>query len=192
MRCCGRRIRGPQMSDDESRDELDEALQSLVDHGAATALESLNRLIDRAGVSDESRSGALGLRADLRFDAGDLSRARSDLLLAHGLVPPGYLRYVHELSLGSIWRAEGNPSEALKWYRSALQTCLDASGVSGGTALKNLLALVGDEIGSEDMALCRAAIARSWAILGLSGEAAKYDLTSAIAKIKEGEARLRS
>ncbi len=95
-------------------------------------------------------------------------------------------------SLGSICRAEGSPSEALKWYRSALQTCLDASGVSGGSALKNLLALVGDDIGSEDMALCRAAIARSWAVLGLSGEAATYDLATAITTIKDGETRPRS
>lgn len=180
------------MTDDESTDELHEALQSLVDHDAATALAALNRLIDRAGVSDESKSRALGLRAELRFDAGDLSGARSDLLLAHGLCGPGYLRYVHELSLGSICRAERSPSEALKWYRSALQTCLDAGDVSGGNALKNLIALVGEDIGSEDMALCRAAIAHSWAVLGLPGEAATYDLATAIAKIKEGETTPRS
>jgi hypothetical protein len=69
---------------------------------------------------------------------------------------------------------------------------LDASGVSGGTALKNLIALAGIDIDSEDMALCRAATARSWAVLGLSGEAATHDLATAITKIKEGETRPRS
>jgi hypothetical protein len=180
------------MTDENSSKELHDALQSLVDHDAATALAALNRLIDRPGVSDESKSQALGLRAELRFDVGALSGGRSDLLLAHGLAAPGYLRYVHELSLGSICRAERGPSEALKWYRSALHTCLDASGVSGGTALKNLIALVGTDINSEDMALCRAAIARSWAVLGLSGEAATHDLSTAITKIKEGETKPRS
>jgi hypothetical protein len=138
-----------------------------------------------------NRRDALGLRAELRFDAGDFSGARGDLLLAHRLASPSYLRYVHELSLGSICRAERRPSEALKWYRSALQTCLNASEVSGGTALKNFIALVGDDMGSDDIALCRAAVARSWAVLGVSGEAATHDFATAITRIKEGETRPR-
>lgn len=101
------------MTDDRSEEELHEALQCFADHDSATALATLNRVIDRDGVSDESKSRALGLRAELRFDAGDSSGARADLQLAHRLTSPGYLRYVHELSLGSICRAERRPSEAL-------------------------------------------------------------------------------
>jgi hypothetical protein len=188
------------MTDEKSTEEVqkmwlrikNEVLRNVVDHDAGTALAALNRFIDQSGVPDESKSDALGLRSELRFDAGDYSGARADLLLAHSLASVGYLKYVHELSLGSVCRAQRNPSEALKWYRSALQTCLEANGVSGGTALKSFVTLVGDDISTEDMALCRAAVARSWAVLGLSGEAATYDLASAITRIKEGETRPRS
>jgi hypothetical protein len=167
-------------------------LQSIVDHDAGTALDALNPFIDRSGVPAQFKCDALGLRAELRFDAGDYSGARADLLLAHSLASPSYLKYVHELSLASVYRAERNPSEALKWYRSALRTCVDATGVSGGTALKNFVTLVGAHISADDMVLCRAAIARSCVVLGLPGEAATRDLAAAIARIKEAETRPRS
>jgi hypothetical protein len=170
----------------------DEVLQSIVNNDTGTALATLNGFIDQSGLAAEPKSDALGLRGDLRLDAGDYSGARADLLLAHGLASVGYLRYVHELSLGSVCRAERNLSEALKWYHSALHTCLDANGVSGGTALKHFVGLVGDDISTEDMALCRAAIRRSWVVLGLPGEAATHDVAAAIMKIKEGETTPRS
>jgi hypothetical protein len=186
------------MTDEQSTEEIqemwlrikNEVLQNVVDHDTGTALPALNRFIDRSGVPAESRSDALGLRAELRFDAGDYSSSRADLLLAHSLASAGYLKYVHELSLGSVCRAERNPSEALKWYRSALQTSLDAKEVSGGTALKNFVTLLGEDISAEDLALCRAVIARSWVVLGLSGEAATHDLAVAITRIKEGETNI--
>ena len=162
------------------------------DEDQGAALAALDRFIDQSDVPPELRNDALGLRGHLRLDAGDYSGARADLLLAHTLAPVGYQRYVHELSLAGVCHAERNPSEALTWYRSALQTCLDADGVSGGTALKNVVALVGGDISQEDMALCRAAIARSWGVLGLPGEAADHDLAAAITKIKAEETRPRS
>ena len=163
-----------------------------MDEDRGTALAALDRFIDRPDVPAGLKSDALGLRGDLKRDAGDYQAARADLLLAHELAPMGYLRYVHELSLASVYSAERNPSEALKWYRSALQTCLDADGVSAGTALRKVVALLGDDISKGDMSLCRAAIARSWAVLGLPGEAATYDLATAITTIKEEETRPRS
>jgi hypothetical protein len=166
-------------------------LQNIIDLDPATALIALNSFIDRSGGAAESRSDALGLRAELRIDAGDYSSARADLLLAHSLASPGYLKYVHELSLGSVCRAEHNSSEAVKWYRSALQTSLDAKGVSGGTALKNFVSLLGEDMTAEDLALCRAVIARSWGVLGLAGEAPTDDLAAAITRIKEGETKPR-
>jgi hypothetical protein len=68
---------------------------------------------------------------------------------------------------------------------------MDANEVSGGTALKHFVALVGDDISPGDMALCRAAIARSWIVLGISGAAATHDLSAAITKIKDEETRPR-
>lgn len=187
------------MTDEQGTEEIEEmwvrikndVLHNMVELDPGTALDALNGFIDRSGVPAESRSDALGLRAELRLDAGDYSSARADLLLAHSLASAGYLKYVHELSLGSVCRAEHNPSEALRWYRSALQTCLDAKGVSGGTALKNFGSLLGEDISAEDLALCRAVIARSWDVLGLSGEAATHDLAAAITRIKDGETKPR-
>lgn len=188
------------MAEDHEMKNVDEiwerikngVLQNMVDLDPHTALVALNDFIDRSGVPAQSRGDALGLRAELRFDAGDYLSARADLLLAYSLASPGYLKYVHELSLGSLSRAEHNPSEAAKWYRSALQTCLDAKGVSGGTALTNLVRLLGEDIGAEDLALCRAVIARSWGVLGLSGEAPTHDLVAAITTIKAGETKPRN
>ena len=168
-----------------------DVLKNIVDLDTRNALVALDRFVDRSGVSATSRSDALGLRAEIRFDAGDYASARADLLLAHNLASPSYLKYVHELSLGSVCRAEHNRSEAVKWYRSALQTCLDAKGVSGGSALKQFVSLLGEDISAEDLALCRAVIARSWVVLGLTGEAATHDLAAAIATIREGETKPR-
>jgi hypothetical protein len=61
-----------------------------------------------------------------------------------------------------------------------------------GLALKHFVGLVGDDISREDTALCRAAITRSWLVLGLPGEAATHDLAAAIMRIKEEETRPRS
>ena len=188
------------MTDDNSAEDIravwvrikNEVLQSIVDHDPGTALAAVNPFIDRSGVPAELESDALGLRAELRFEAGDYRRARADLLLAHGLASPSYLKYVHEVSLASVYRAERNASEALNWYRSALRTCVEATEVSAGTALKNFVLLAGEHIGAEDIVLCRAAIARSWAVLGLSGEAPTHDLAAAIGLIKEAETRPRS
>ena len=81
-------------------------------------------------------------------------------------------------------------NEALSWYRSALHTCLDGEGISGGTALKQFLALSGQQgITSRDKELCARVVRRSWEVLALPGEPELTNVAAAIEAIRDGEAR---
>src|SRR5229473_3816977 len=106
----------------------------------AAALAAVESFLAREAWSD-LRSDALGFKADLQERLGDLEAAKEDLLTARSLVGATYARYVHELSLGAICRKQNRVAESASWFRTALHTCLEGEGISGGTALKELFAL---------------------------------------------------
>jgi predicted negative regulator of RcsB-dependent stress response len=83
-------------------------------------------------ITPEVRSSALGMKGDIQADLGDVESARETLLAARALAGSGfgkgsaYGKYVHELSLAETYVKENRLHEAISWYRSALQTCLQA------------------------------------------------------------------
>jgi hypothetical protein len=137
------------------------------------------------------RSDALGFKAQFRERLGDLKGAEEDLLTARALCGPSYGRYVHELGLGDICAKRGRPNDAAAWYQAALGTCLEAEGVSGGTALRKLLALRPEQtLTPSERTLCAKVVERSWGVLGLPDKPGAA-LESAIEAIEEGEANPR-
>jgi hypothetical protein len=153
---------------------------------ALAAVESFLALEARSDL----RSDALGFRADIQERLGDFEAAQEDLLTARSLVGATYARYVHELSLGGICRKQNRVAEAASWFRTALHTCLEGEGISGGTALKELFALYSQEaLPTEDQSLCAEVARGSWHLLGLPGQPDLSNLPGVILAIKEGEAQ---
>jgi hypothetical protein len=140
----------------------------------------------------EIRSDALGMKANLKEELGDIQGAKEDLLLARSLIGPSYGRYVHEISLGAIAERQQQSNEALGWYRAALRTCVEGQAISGGTALKKLVGLQGEkEMSAHDQALCIEATRKSWRVLNLPGQPDLADLNLTISRVKEAESKPR-
>lgn len=154
-------------------------------HGALSQLDDY-LAIERL---PEVRSDAVAFRANVRKEMGDSEAAKMDYLEARSLVPPSYTRYVDELCLGQICRDQGNIDEAANWYRKALDTCLRAKDVSGGTALQKFLEIY--RVGSltaGDRELCLKVVDLSWQVLGLPARPDHENLNRAVSVIKSGEA----
>jgi hypothetical protein len=131
-------------------------------------------------VDPELRSHALAFRAHIEERLGNTMEAKDDLLAARSLTGPNYERYVHELSLGSLFESQNLNEEAHAWYRTALNTCLLDNGTSGGTALKRLLQLCpATDLPLDDIALCSRVIEHSWRVLRLAGMPDLSDLEAA-------------
>ncbi|HEY6250924.1 MAG TPA: hypothetical protein VI685_13270, partial [Candidatus Angelobacter sp.] len=121
----------------------DQVLRSILQHINRNDLKAGLTEVDSFLSSEtipEVRSSALGMKADIQSDLGDLEAARESLLVARGLLGPSFGKYVHELSLAETYRKEKRLTEAVAWYRNALQTCVDAK-ISAGGALKKFLDL---------------------------------------------------
>ena len=92
-------------------------------------------------------------------------------------------------SLGCVSEKRESVNEAVSWYQTALRTCIEGEGISGGTALQKLLRLRAQEVlTAEDRTLCARAAQKSWQVLGLPGEPDLADISRAVSTIKEGEA----
>jgi hypothetical protein len=118
-----------------------------------------------------------------------LEGAKQDLLDARILVGPIYVRYVHELALGRLCETQGKESEAVSWYREALETCLQGAGISGGSALVGLLRLQSPQgLTPTDFDLYRRVAEQSWGVLRLPGRPNLSDSSAVLSAIKQGEA----
>jgi hypothetical protein len=155
----------------------------------AAALSAVDQFLIEES-DPELRSDALGFRADLRAQTGDLRAANEDLLAARSLTGATYLRYVHELSLGTLCRKQQQIDEAISWYRAALQTCIEGSGISAGNALSEFLRLQPqDVLTPPDRAVFFQAAEKSWRVLGVPGNPEETNLHAVVATIQDAEAR---
>lgn len=145
------------------------ALTAQRDYDAALAL--MDEILSHE-LEHDLEAEALGFRASLKEDLGDYQHARDDLLAALSVSEEGsYMRYTFELSLGGISEGLGRTDEATSWYRKALLTCINTEGISGGTVLKKILKLNGeDRLSDEDRTLCEQVAMKSWKLLKLPAE----------------------
>lgn len=142
---------------------------------AAQALQEIERVLERG--NDEQRGRALMYRGSIHEEASNWHAAKDDFMQAVGLLSAGsYPRYTAELSVGHACEKAGEPQEAMKWYRTALRTCVQAEELfSGATATRALLALA-PELSPSDRELARAVTAKSWQVLNLPNEPDLDDL----------------
>lgn len=171
--------------------EVMRKLASLMSKGDfSSALDEIETVL-AGDATLEVRSDALGFRAHIKEQTGDLEAAMEDLLAARSLVGPGYARYVHELSLGHLClKKSKGTDDSLFWYRSALQTSIEGEHVSCGSALNGLLALQFQaELSAEDFELCRRAAEHSWQILGLIGQPDFSDFPRVMSMIRNVESK---
>jgi len=153
-----------------------------------TALSEVESFLSRE-TSPELRSDALGFSAHLKQQSGDLEGAEKDLLSARLLVGPTYGRYVQELGLGDICQKRQRVNEAVSWYRTALRTCAEGKGISGGTALKAFLMFRPQEsLTAEEVELCSRVAERSWQVLGLAGRPDVRRLDNLVSIINDAQA----
>jgi hypothetical protein len=154
-----------------------------------SALSKVDSFLATGERTPEIRSAALGMKAELQEDAGQLENAKQTLLVARDLVEPGLSKYVHEFCLAGVCRKQGQIEEAISWYRTALRTSIEGSGVSSGSALKAFLDVLREPrtLAVDDHDLCVQAIQRSWRILHLAGEPDATDLLRNVSTIRERE-----
>jgi tetratricopeptide (TPR) repeat protein len=131
------------------------------------------RLID-AFVADSPAptilAAALGFRADLKAEAGELAEALTDYEAAVSIIPaPGYARYSLEVAIGGVHRRLGESPQALAWYRRALETAVHETDRTGATALLGIAEL-DDDLEAADQTLCERVARKAWASAGLAGE----------------------
>jgi len=180
----------------KDRKEWDKVLRRVVGHMRASDLKSALVQIDaflKSDVAARVRSDALGFRAEVKQELGDLASAEHDLRQAISLVGPSYSRYVHELGLAEIYKRRGQPDVAASFYLDALRTCVAGKGISCGTSLAGLLELKPEALLSdEDKGLCLKAERRAWSLLRLPGDPDRLHLDEAASSIKSAEARPRS
>jgi hypothetical protein len=175
--------------------EWDEVLRRVVGHMGTSDLRSALVELDaflESDITAQVRSGALGFRAEVKQELGDLDSAEHDLHEAISLVGPSYSRYVHELGLAGIYKRRGQPDVAASFYLDALRTCVAGKGISCGTALAGLLELKPEALLSDDdKRLCLEAVKRAWSLLRLPGDPDRLHLDEAALSIKSAEARPR-
>lgn len=168
---------------------LRRALSLLKDGQLAEAVSHIDTFLSLE-VDPKIRGDVLGFRAHIQERLGNAEEAKNDLLAARSLTATNYDRYVHELSLGSLFERQNLNEEAHSWYRTALNTCLLDNGTSGGTALKRLLQLCpATNLPPNDIALCGRVIEHSWRVLRLTGTPDLSDLKAAASVIMHAQGR---
>jgi hypothetical protein len=127
----------------------------------------------------------------LKKALGAVEEAKAAYLEAHALSQPySFMRYVHELCLGSICESQNKIDEALSWYKSALTTSNRGEGIAGGSALQSFLKhRPQEELTAEERALCAAVAEKSWKLLRLPGQADLRDLARTTLRLIEAQSK---
>lgn len=176
---------------DRSRNEwmiIQRRTATLVENGSfSEAISEIDRFLS-SDASPELRSDALGFKADLHEQMGELQKATRELLEAHSLIGPTYVRYVHELRLGDLYRKQAKSEEATMWYMRALTTCEEGDGLSGGSALNAVVSIRGVPTRRDpDYSLCVNVVTKCWRVLGIPGEPDFTNFRSLVDKIRDAE-----
>ncbi len=171
----------PQSSEEKWREWIEvqkRAVRAMVQPDLGAAIDEVDEYLRREPEGD-LRGEALGFRASLREDNGDLEEARQDLLAALSLRPPAsYQRYTLELALGNVAEKLGECEEAASCYSQALETVANDPTTSGGSALLRLLQLRGEHgLKPDERVLAGHVAQQSWQLLHLEGEVDLEDLT---------------
>ncbi len=167
------------------------AIDLQIEGSLAEAINVINLYLDTKPPLD-LQGEALGCRAMLYEDQGNLENSMRDLIGARSLSSPGgFSRYTLELSLGDLCERLRHTTEARNWYREALSTVADDPLTSGGAAIRRLVKLIGpDKLTLDERQICERVAKQSWQLLGLDGEPDLSHLSHSAQLLLEAEAKL--
>lgn len=161
---------------EELYDVMRKAIDSKLHNGWSSAVGIVDDFLKRS-LSQRVRAEAIAFKASLLEDGGGYENARLEYLRALSVgVEKGYSKYTIQLSIGDVCERLNLHDEAVSWYLKALETCIEADDISGGTALRRLLRLQGSALTDEQKVLCGRVAQKSWRVLCLPGEAELSDL----------------
>ena len=143
-------------------------------------------------------NGSPSMKAECLFYQGMLVEEQGKLVDAQASWSNGlqyaregsFLRFQLETSLGGAAERQAQSAEALKWFRSALETCCQGDEFSGNKALSGYLRLSGGKVESVDETVVSCVAEKSWRVLGLPGAPDPNDWTATAARLEEELHRL--
>jgi len=171
-------------------DEWDRAERTIV--GAWTTgdvplamTEIENALIQGTG---EIRGRALVYRGTIHEEGGNLDQAKADFIEAAGLFVSGsYAKYSAELSVAHVCEEREITDQAIRWYRRALQTCVDSTEPFSAAVAARAFLRHSSPVSTPDLELLQSVTTKSWRALGLPNEPNLTDLAgTADLMIKRG------
>ncbi len=172
-----------------SRIEFEDLLSSATYAWNQQDYEGAVAILERipATLKPEWRSQVFYFLGMVRRDYGDLEGSLRDF--ENGLAlsaEKSFGRYHLQVAIGEHFESIQQGSSALRWYREAINSCVEGSDFSGNTALSSFLRLCNGKIPRQDLRSVEAALVKSWRVLDLPPD--KLDLSDVSESIERLEA----
>ena len=117
---------------------------------------------------------------------GELAEAKASWFTALQYAREGtFLKFELEASLGAALEREAQLAEAMRWFRSALETCCRGDQFAGSKALAGYLRIAEGKIELADEAVVACVVEKSWRVLDFPGEPDANDWATSAAKLVE-------
>jgi len=138
-------------------------------------------------------TGSPAMKAESLFYQGMMAEGRGELAEAKAswsnalqYTSEGtFLKFQLEASLGAAFEQEGQLAEAMRWFRSALETCCHGDQFAGSKALAGYLRIAEGKIELADEAVVACVVEKSWRVLDFPDEPEANDWATSAAKLVE-------
>lgn len=134
----------------------------------------------------EMKAQCLLLCGMVKDDEGSSQEAREMWIKGVSSSQEGtFVRYSLENAIGKSYLKVGNRTEALRWGRLALNTCVIGNEFSGNQALSLFVEVMGEEVPDDDRTTIIAAIEKTWKAMAFEGKPDLSELPKAISEINK-------
>ena len=117
---------------------------------------------------------------------GELAEAKASWSTALQYAREGsFLKFQLEASLGAAFERDLQTAEAMKWFRTALETCCRGDQFAGSNALAGYLRISEGKIQLADEAVVACVVEKSWRVLDLPGKPDADDWATSAAELVE-------
>ncbi|HKG60486.1 MAG TPA: hypothetical protein VKB05_12065 [Pyrinomonadaceae bacterium] len=117
---------------------------------------------------------------------GELEEAKASWFDALQYARDGtFLKFELEASIAAALERDAQLAEAMRWFRSALETCCRGDQFAGSKALAGYLRIAEGKIEPADEAVVACVVEKSWRVLDFPGEPDANDWATSAAKLVE-------